>query len=206
MSASFQAAASFLSSSPAASKASNDIKLEYVTTSQGPDASRPSLFDFTGRAKWDAWSQTAKKYADHKEDAEQRYIEIARSFGWSEEAAAPDTKGKEVEVDEMDWDASDDSNAGAKAGGGSGMGPVVSTASAPVSEEDPDTLHAIALSGDTRRLEEFLDKHPDIPVDDPDEFGYTALQLACDRGSLSTVKFLLGRGANPDLKVLFSLS
>jgi len=140
-----------------------------------------------------------KKYGpDRTEDAENRYLDIARSYGWCEDAA-PSAKGKEVEVEEIDWDTSDDGG-GATSGGGSGMGPVVSTVGPPKSQEESDSLHVITLSGDSQKLESFLDKHADIAVDEPDEFGYTAMQLACDRGYLTVVQVLLQRGASPNLK------
>ncbi|EPQ61397.1 hypothetical protein GLOTRDRAFT_17904, partial [Gloeophyllum trabeum ATCC 11539] len=211
MSTVFQSAASYLSKAPSASNVSNDIKLElyglfkYVTVSQSPNTSRPSLFDFTGRAKWDAWSQTGKKYGDRKEEAEKRYIEIARSLGWNEDAstsAAQDkarSKGSDVDVDDIDWDVSDEEDDSAR--GKSGMGAVVSTAGPPaIDGEQSNTIHAFALAGDTEKLQQFLSTRPNLDVDEPDEFGYTALQLACDRGNLAMVKVLLDQGADPTLK------
>jgi ankyrin repeat protein len=56
----------------------------------------------------------------------------------------------------------------------------------------------LARAGNTAELTEFLDHG--IGVDERDEAGNSLLMLAAYHGHLDTVKLLLGRGANPDLR------
>ena len=58
----------------------------------------------------------------------------------------------------------------------------------------PD-LHRVAMLGDVNRLKAVLDHHR---VDAPDAKGRTALQLAAREGHIAAVRFLVGRGANPN--------
>ncbi len=61
----------------------NDAKLRlyalYKQATEG-DASgkRPGRFDFVGRAKFDAWAETAGMSSD---DAKQAYVDLVRSLG-----------------------------------------------------------------------------------------------------------------------------
>jgi ankyrin repeat protein len=57
-------------------------------------------------------------------------------------------------------------------------------------------LHRVAVLGDVSRLEAVLDEHHQ--VDAPDAKGRTALQLAAREGHIGAVRFLIGRGANPN--------
>ncbi|KAH7928532.1 hypothetical protein BV22DRAFT_1192780, partial [Leucogyrophana mollusca] len=201
-------AASYLSSGASPAKVSTTTKLElyglfkYLTVSPTPQGSRPSIFDMTGRAKWDAWSSASKTYEDRGSDAEKRYLDIARELGWAEGAASQQDKSdehKQPGSSEDIWD-SDDSNS-RSGGGGGGMGNSVSSMAPPPAEPgDSNTLHGLAIGGDAGKLSEFMKTHPEVDINELDEFNYTALHLACDRGSLAVATVLLKHGADPNIK------
>lgn len=200
-------AAAYLSRASSLSSVSNSTKLElyglykFLTVSRLPQTSRPSLFDMTGRAKWDAWSNTAKTYNDRKRDAEKRYLDIARELGWIPGNAGTQVMGPsdqtssgEVWDDELGMTVSGSSNSHG------GMGTIVSALARPANQDEVDTLHKLAIEGDADKISQFLDAHPLLDINERDEFGYTALHLACDRGNLPTAKVLLEHGGDPLLK------
>jgi len=198
-SSNFNEAASYLSKLSRVSVAS---KLElyglfkYVTVSASPNTSRPSVFDMTGRAKWDAWSVAGKTYRDDA-DAENRYLTIAQSLGWEEGTRASENKLGSEELD-LDNISDDDSGSG---GGGSGpMGGTVSSMASLHEEIDLSTIHGLAVSNDGPKLASFLQEHPNINVNSLNEHGYTALHLAADRGYVTLVEVLLSKGADPSIK------
>ncbi|KAJ7900246.1 ankyrin repeat-containing domain protein [Mycena olivaceomarginata] len=195
----FDAAAAYLSNASTV-PTSNAVKLElyglfkYITVSPLPASSRPSLFDFAGRAKFDAWTTAGNTYTT-KADAESRYLEIARSLGWTEGASLPET----TESEDI-WDSDDDAARPTKNSGESGgFGTSVSAMARPEDQSD-DSLHGLAVSNDLQRLVSLLQKEPGINLNAKDEFGYTPLHLAADRGHSSIVKFLLENGADPTIK------
>ncbi|EAU93205.1 hypothetical protein CC1G_10273 [Coprinopsis cinerea okayama7 len=229
---SFNAAVAYLSSPSYRGSPSNATKLElyalfkYTTTqSAKPTSSRPGIFDFTGRAKWDAWAEIGSKYRS-VEEAERRYVELARELGWdgvvpveasSSSSSGPERsserpKAEEGEEEEIQWDSSDDDESsqppkaggsgGGGRGGGQGLGVTVSAVARPEEESSGDTksLHGVVLNGDLSLLQDLLNKDPTLNLDAPDEYGYTPLHLAADRGHVEIVKFLLSKGANPTLK------
>ncbi|MFA1548517.1 ankyrin repeat domain-containing protein [Actinomadura chokoriensis] len=71
-----------------------------------------------------------------------------------------------------------------------------------LTREQTDRVVAIALDlardGDTRQLAEFVDHG--LPVDAADASGNTLLMLAAYHGHAGTVRALLDRGADPDLR------
>ncbi|TBU34632.1 ankyrin repeat-containing domain protein [Dichomitus squalens] len=214
-SSAFQEAAQYLSSASALSSTSNTIKLElyaifkYLTVSSSPNTPRPSLLDFTGKAKWDAWKSAGEAYKGRPADAEARYLEIARSLGWvegkeiapiqSKAAEAHDDANEPADEEDDIWDKDEDIGARKRRGDGGAMGPVMSTMSAG-DEENSSVLSNLAIAGDVQSLVAYLEAHPEAVVDAPDENGYTPLHLAADRGHLAVVKALLERGAHKDIK------
>ncbi|KAF5375080.1 hypothetical protein D9758_000373 [Tetrapyrgos nigripes] len=155
---------------------------KWLTVSPSPNTSRPSLFDLTGRAKWDAWNAAGQKYSNGA-DVEKRYLDIARELGWSPGAPVEDT-------DDTD---SDHSLA-------MGLGHTVSVMSMNTEEAPDDTIHGFAIANDVDKVKKLLLKSPDADLNEKDEFGYTCLHLAADRGNVDIVKFLLHHGADTTLK------
>ncbi|CCL98289.1 uncharacterized protein FIBRA_00283 [Fibroporia radiculosa] len=165
---------------------------KYLTVSPEPHSGRPSIFDFTGRAKWDAWKACGRKYGANAQDVESSYLAIARELGWRENVAFV-----EREVGNNNFDMSDGSNS---KGGNSGLGNSVSTMAFAEEEQCVGVMSALAISGKIEEMEVFLQNNPDIDINALDENGYTPLHLACDRGNLGVVEFLLKRGADVHLK------
>lgn len=180
-------------------RVSSSVKLELyglfkmLTVAPSPNTSRPSFFDPTGRAKWDAWMREAQSYEGRPSDAENRYLDIARSLGWTEgSSAAPGADGE--------TDGQEESGGGG--GSGSGMGISVSVISPPTLEDASDSseLHGYAMTDDVAALSALFSAGKCADIDVRDEYGYTALHLAADRGNVATVEFLLKQGADMTLK------
>ncbi|KAG2150099.1 hypothetical protein BD769DRAFT_1708184 [Suillus cothurnatus] len=181
-------AASYLSSAPSLSKVSTTIKLElyglfkYLKVAPKPQGSRPYIFDMTGRAKWDAWKAASDAYENNSHAAAQRYQTIAQELGWKP-GVRNDSAGSE------------------SSGGGGGMGTSVSLLINPGPDlGEAQTLHGLAIAGDAEKLMAFLRANPAVDINARDEFDYTALHLACDRGNLPVVQVLLSKGGDPLLK------
>ncbi|KAF8560275.1 hypothetical protein OG21DRAFT_47726 [Imleria badia] len=216
-------AAAYLSSASSLAKVSNTTKLElyglykYLTVAPVPQNSRPSLFDFTGRAKWDAWSNTGKVYVGNGPDAERRYLDVARELGWVPGAGVVSEPQNSGEV--WDEDLGVSISLSSKEGKG-GMGGSISVMPA-ARDQGNDTggqmLHAFAIQGDVDKIGRFLAENSPVDVNLRDEYvrftvpsqshgddislqGYTALHLACDRGSLPVVKVLIEYGADTTIK------
>jgi len=67
--------------------------------------------------------------------------------------------------------------------------------------ESANSLHEIVLSNDAQKVEAFLKQSgTGVDIDRKDEYGFTALHLAADRGFGDTVKVLVAKGANPGVK------
>lgn len=125
-----------------------------------------------GRAKWDAWKGTSETYENNTHAAEQRYLVIARELGWVPRSN-PVAGGKQLEDADADggvWDDSktSDSSGG---GGGGGMGTFVSS----MAYSGPDlgeaqTLHGVAIAGDSEQLDKFLLVNPTVDINSRDEF------------------------------------
>ncbi|EUC67242.1 succinyl-CoA synthetase alpha chain, GDP-forming protein, putative [Rhizoctonia solani AG-3 Rhs1AP] len=161
-----------------------------VTSGTKPTSSRPMFFDMTGRAKWDAWNdfgRTIENELDPVQAAENHYLEQARSLGWSES----------YDVLEAISETASDTQKGS-GGGGGGMWASVSVPVAPDTNTE-NSMHGYAVSGNLENLGELLTKQPEL-VNSRDEFDYTPLHLATDRGHLEVVRLLLDKGADASLK------
>jgi hypothetical protein len=191
---------------------------KYLTVAPVPQNPRPSLFDLTGRAKWDAWSNTGKVYAGNGPDAEKKYLDVARQLGWVPGSGVVNDPQDKEEVWDEDLGVSISLSSTDSKGG---MGGSVS-AMAGSRDEGNDTggqvLHAFAIQGDMNKISRFLVENSSVDVNQRDEYvrltlpcrspsddiplqGYTALHLACDRGSLPVVKVLIKHGADAAMKV-----
>ncbi|KAI9512826.1 ankyrin [Russula earlei] len=192
----FEQAVSYLSDASSLAQVSNSIKLELyglfklLTVAPSPNTDRPSFLDISGRAKWDAWKLAARTYEGRPSEAEDRYLVIARSLGW-EEGARPKAATDETEREERSETA----------GGGAGMGVAVSVMSSPQEDQGRTSgLHDYAMRDDVVATSAFLRAAQDLDVDGRDEYGYTALHLAADRGNIAIVELLLKHGADKTLK------
>ncbi|KAF9244607.1 hypothetical protein BU15DRAFT_85985 [Melanogaster broomeanus] len=202
-------AAAYVSSASSPPKVSNTTKLELyglykcLTAAPLPHSPRPSLFEMTGRAKWDAWRNAGKTYAGRGPDAEKRYLEIARGLGWFPGAAAKDITQKEIPPGDV-WDEDLGVSVSRSSGGGAGgLGTSVSAMALPQDDDDDgeaQTLHSLAIQGNANKVTQFLASNPLLDINQRDEFGYTALHLACDRGSLSVVEVLIENGTDALMK------
>lgn len=145
--------------------------------SKNPQTPRPSLFDFTGRAKWDAWDKLGRQSDQLEPNAwRQRYLDIARSLGWQEgvQSYSEATGGALATASDEETGTGD---AQSSRGGGIGMGVVVSAMSQPpLDDQDHGTLHGFALSNNAKGLLEFLDAHSDINLDSLDDYVNDFLQ------------------------------
>ncbi|KAF7306838.1 Acyl-binding protein [Mycena indigotica] len=133
----------------------------------------------TGRAKWDAWTNTGGAVTS-KAEAEARYVAIAESLGW---------KGPFGE--DNNWDNED------SGGGGSGMGTAVSAMARPEAVQD-NSLHGLAVAN--RADELALLDGSGVDWDAMNSQGYTALHLAADRGHTLVVQLLLQRGRDRNIQ------
>ena len=153
---------------------------------------RPSLFDFTGRAKWDAWDKLGKQ-SEGKDShhLEERYFEIAKSFGWKNEAHPEGDLGHESEAISLD-----EMSETRKSGHGGGLGVAVSAIPQPPPDpKDAGTLHAFALSNDDQGLISFLNSYPDYNINLLDD--YVSLLYTCTNGSVLTGWILAGLCSSP---------
>lgn len=133
-----------------------------MTVSHTPNTSKPGIFDFTGRAKWDSWQEVGAKYStqsDPDNTAQARYLEIAKSLGWKSGTTADD--------DSLGCDT--DGERESTKGVGTGMGVFVSTMSAP-KDDDSDTVHGLAIAGDAQKLAKMLTAEPSLDLNRKDKY------------------------------------
>jgi hypothetical protein len=160
-------------------------------------------------------------------EAERRYLDIAKELGWKEgkgdeavvaaKSAQASQSDKNVE-DEDIWDDEEETSRAKKSGGGGGMGNAVSTMTAnDQAEEEGESLHSLARSGNAEGLKIFMSNHTDADVNAKDDYvsqcrpdtlqpnqflqGYTPLHLASDRGHKAVVELLVSAGADIDIQV-----
>lgn len=119
-----------------------------------------------GRAKWDSWTAVGKKY-ERPEEVEQRYLEIARTLGWTEQTEVPAKREPEPPSTDKDiWDKYEVSHGSS---GGGGLAVSVSSMAPPPKVID-NSIHGIALSNDITGLKEILEAHPETDLNVLDEF------------------------------------
>ncbi|WVQ64184.1 uncharacterized protein L199_002346 [Kwoniella botswanensis] len=204
----FNAASTWLSSAPSAASLPNEIKLElyglfkYINTLDGPNGSRPSIFSPAPRAKYDAWAAQHTKYSSKgdggKQLARQRYIEIALQIGWS--GKTPTEEEEDVDLENLDDEPIRNKNYGREDNPIGGV--KVSVMSGEIDEDDHDhsdthPLHLAVSDNEVQQAELLLNQDKTL-VHLRDEFGYTPLHLAADRGHIEMTKLLLRYGADRD--------
>ncbi|BGP16793.1 hypothetical protein JCM10213_002187 [Rhodosporidiobolus nylandii] len=164
-----------------------------VATRQAlPSAPRPGIFDWTARAKHDAWTATGREYeADSdggKERARRDYQDEARKLGWA--GAGGEEEGERAEPP-----------AATKEEKKERMVAVSTLESGFVDDAPPSQLHELAIAGDASALEAFLaGEGKAAGLDERDSYGYAALHLAVDRGNLAAAQVLLTAGADKSLQ------
>ena len=149
---------------------------KYLTTSHAPNTARPSIINFTGRAKWDAWKQAESVYGEKGQVAEERYLQLAKDLGWVEGVALADTneassaaRSGDGENEDDIWDDEETSKRYKSSGGG--MGNTLSTMAAGEEEgRREDSPHQFAISGDTEGLKALLQSHAEIDLNAVDEY------------------------------------
>ncbi|SCV70090.1 BQ2448_1484 [Microbotryum intermedium] len=186
-----------------------------------PSTPRPGIWDFTSRAKWDAWNELGRKDVafsmggeESRTNAREAYLEQGTRLGWRPETGVQELEWEGLQVPEGEGvqslasaSASGGSSSQRREGSGAGSGMVkVSTM---LSQEDlknkdipKSPLHELALDGDASKLEVYLKERSkeNLNVDEFDSYGFTPIHLATDRGHLNLVKILLQYGANKHLR------
>ncbi|CAG8449291.1 3482_t:CDS:2 [Ambispora gerdemannii] len=173
-------------------KLSDDIKLKlyayYKTATIGPcNTPKPSLFDFVGRAKWDAWKSTGNM---SQKEAMLRYIEVVENanVGWR----------RAGENDSEDSDYVDDENDENDQINQDSRGFAVSTLSHVEDGEEEKVLEpnifSFAKEGKISDIIKLLDSTV-VDINAKDKQGLTALHWASDSGQLKVVELLIERGA-----------
>ncbi|KAG8832144.1 hypothetical protein FRC17_001934 [Serendipita sp. 399] len=176
-----------------------------VTVSKRPNVSKPSIFDMTGRAKWDAWDKASKDYSQMDMEALQnKYLDRCKELGWVLSASTtlqgqlPGSKKlgeDEQSINDIDWDAPNDSQTTGHRQSDKAMGTHVSVMEQEDIGADSTTLHGLAILGDEGKLKTLL-QLGGTDINLKDEFGYTALHLAADRGNIDVVRLLTASGAD----------
>ncbi|TEB35145.1 ankyrin [Coprinellus micaceus] len=152
-----------------------------------------------GRAKWDAWAGMEGKYGKEQAEAEKRYVEVAKEFGWDEAVAAPQpsassSRAAQSEEEEINFDSDEEDwrkRPQRPKGDGSGGGPKTA---------NDASIHGLTVSGDVARLKSLFELNSNLDINEKDQYGYTPLHLACDRGHLDVVKLLLEKGADRSIQ------
>jgi acyl-CoA-binding protein len=152
-----------------------------VTVSRTPQGGKPSIFDVTGRAKWEAWSKESKESELAKEsleDVQNRYLALCGKHGWvpntTQEANTENVMKKntdEEDVHDIDWDAPDDPHSDEHRHKGASMGNAVSV----LEREEEDaldltTLHGLTVLGETEKLRTLLDLDHAVDINEKDEY------------------------------------
>ncbi|KAL3900331.1 MAG: hypothetical protein SGCHY_001413 [Lobulomycetales sp.] len=156
-----------------------------------PDPSqRPGLFDFRGRAKYDAWASTE---SFNQESAMQAYVDLVISDVVGGHSQSRGSDAEDVNCSESDSTVKE-----------SGISFQVSVSKMEHPKDDADSARlskAMILARDglfdeLRTLLEGDDTMADEMCRRDPCTGMTALFFACDRGHYDIVRYLLERGAN----------
>jgi hypothetical protein len=158
-----------------------------VTVSRTPHGGKPSIFDMTGRAKWEAWSKESKESELAKEsleDVQNRYLVLCGKYGWvsktTQETNTEDMKkkitGDEEDVHNIDWDAPYDSHGSEYRHSGAAMGNAVSVLEREEENAlDSTTLHGLTVLGETEKLKTLLDLDYAVDINEKDEYVSTRI-------------------------------
>ncbi|KAK8843439.1 hypothetical protein IAR55_007096 [Kwoniella newhampshirensis] len=225
----FESASKWLPGNPAAAGLSTAVQLElyglykFLTTSDGPPKSRPSIFYPTLRAKHDSFLAVHSKYSavSDQEDARGRacgrYVQIARGVGWTgeieeevdlerldDDSESEDENEQRGEIDESDKGKGKGTGA-AKQGEGAWRSVSVMAAQGDLEggddgdEETLSPIHEAVISNSADDVTRLLTDDKTL-INARDEFGYTPLHLAADRGFPELTKLLLQHGADSEAK------
>lgn len=204
----FAAASSFLSSSSLPLPNTTKLRLYALfkiskSRAAVPPTGRPALWDFEGRAKWDAWKKTGEELqkksggGDNEvgNQAEEEYVKLAEELGWKRATSSHEPQ------DGLQPRGS----AASSHLPGTGVGWVnVSRMADPNPPPDPHaplTLHDFAMDGEAERLLSLIrSQDSSVDLNERNENGCTPLHLAADAGHLDVVRALLDAGALVDVK------
>lgn len=221
----FERAVAFVGASKAPT--SNDTKLDLyafykiASVSLLPSdsgISRPGLFDFAGRAKYDAWVRhgmglQGEGLGNLRAHARAAYIEIAcEKLAYDPGAAEePETMQAGSRPAKRDEDKTADELLDEDSGSDEGTGGVgmVSVSTMRLGEDEepaqlrngdhgPDDVRTLAANGDLEALRALQPSQEQCNT--PDEYGFTALHLATDRGHVEVVRYLLQSGADASIQ------
>ncbi|ODO01651.1 hypothetical protein I350_06475 [Cryptococcus amylolentus CBS 6273] len=203
----FEAASPWLASAPAAAGLPNETKLElyglfkFVTTNEGPSSPRPSIFYPANRAKFDAWTSTFKQYtslniepADAQARAQGRYVDIAKQVGWDGVIRDED----DIDLENLS-DSDDEEDESRKGGSGKDGWRSMSVMEGAGKKSAEDPIHDAVSTNDSVEVKRLLQNDKGL-VNAVDEFGYTPLHLAADRGYPDMTRLLLEHGADRNVK------
>ncbi|WVF65700.1 hypothetical protein IAT40_000431 [Kwoniella sp. CBS 6097] len=209
----FEAASKWLSASPSAAGLPNDVKLElyglfkYIGTGNGPTGNRPSMFSPASRAKYDAWSTQHHKYSSTAGDtglheARTRYVMIANSVGWHGRIGE-DSDDDEVDLENLDDPVEPKEVADSRKVCDNAMGgvkvSVMSNGDGDVPQQLSSPIHDAVVARSNAQIQQILARDRSS-VNTKDEYGYTPLHLAADRGYPEIVEILLDHGADMTLQ------
>ncbi|XP_003385934.1 PREDICTED: acyl-CoA-binding domain-containing protein 1-like [Amphimedon queenslandica] len=156
----------------------------YKQATEGPCTSRkPGFFDFTGKAKWEAWNKLGTLSSSK---AKEQYVRLVDGI---------DPRWRDSDKDEEKSHSS---------GNRSNLaGPVVSRMAVKEGEEDKLTelqkkIIDWSTEGNVERVKECIANGESTET--KDENGMTPLHWACDRGYIDIVECLIQNGADVQAK------
>lgn len=117
------------------------------------------------------FEDAGKKFESAFPAAEARYIEIARSLGWTGRVETEEQMPKPAQEDDVDLDnlSDDEVNVPSHKTANASMGIRVSSLENPAEDENSEeSLHGYAISGDADKLESLL--IPGLDVDSRDQY------------------------------------